>query len=876
MRDREQQIAEGGVGPEPARRASGAAAAFLLALASVPVSAGPGEPPLRLDVEAPLAVVRPLDPLTVSVSGPGSLSVRDGRGREYFRASAAPRVTFRAGGAVGPHTVRLLDGAGRPRATVSFRLEARTEVSDVGGRMRRLLEVLEKTLSSGEDSHSSGVGTLEWRGRTRRYYVNWLRDHVHTLKGMKYFDGSGAEILDVFRESQRGDGMIWDFFSHGEPGNFFDTAYAPLGYASWIDRLQFVRMPVEADVEYLFVEGVYFAWKMTGDDAWMAAQLDAAIRAMEYSHTDRARWSTKYGLVKRGYTIDTWDYQIDEPWTRLFPRWSTLLVDPARTKFGVMFGDDTGYAASCGYLAEMLERAGRADDARRFRDREREIRKRLDDVAWLGTHFRHWVPEDPTIARDVGVDEMAQVSLSNAYSLNRGISHEQAAAILRTYERIRDERPPGSPGEWYAIYPPFARGFDAHSPAWQYVNGGVSPIIAGELARGAFIHGFEGYGADVLTRVLALAEAHGGRVSFAYTGAYPPTPDPRFVPVDLSSYANMDLAGEGAPGVPGWMATQPDDSLEGLPTGARTLGGVPFLVADPAANGRRAAIAVSRREGFPTKVEVPIGRETSSIYVLHTTGDNGNTKLAGAITFVYEDGTDATQYVVRDGNVAHWWYPALEGTWPPGYGQPRLPPLVKLAWKGRSDACPTVGVYWYGLDNPLPEKTVRSIAFSSTLDGAIYAVLGLTLADQPLHQRAPEISYGGPDNWAAAALVYALVEGLAGVVDRDGPYRIAGVAPRWPAADTDEARVVVHYPASDGYVAYEYQHRPESREIVLTLTGSGERADAHVLLPERRGAVTSVTDGGTTLSVTLSRVESSTYVDFAVPLPGPRTVRVRY
>jgi hypothetical protein len=40
--------------------------------------------------------------------------------------------------------------------------------------------------------------------------------------------------------------------------------------------------------------------------------------------------------------------------------------------------------------------------------------------------------------------------------------------------------------------------------------------------------------------------------------------------------------------------------------------------------------------------------------VLHTTGDNGNTKLAGSITFVYEDGTDATQYVVRDGNVAHW------------------------------------------------------------------------------------------------------------------------------------------------------------------------------------------------------------------------------
>ena len=49
-----------------------------------------------------------------------------------------------------------------------------------------------------------------------------------------------------------------------------------------------------------------------------------------------------------------------------------------------------------------------------------------------------------------------------------------------------------------------------------------------------------------------------------------------------------------------------------------------------------------------------------------------------------------------------------------------------------------------------------------------------------------------------------------------------------------------------------------------------------MLLPEGTGAVTSVTDDETALSVALSRVESSTYADFAVPLPGPRTVRVRY
>jgi hypothetical protein len=635
-------------------------------------------------------------------------------------------------------------------------------------------------------------------------------------------------------------------------------------------------MPVEADVEYLFVEGVYFAWKMAGDDAWMRRQLDAAVRAMDYSFTDRSRFSTKYGLVKRGYTIDTWDFQVDDEWTRLFPRWGTLLIDPDRTKFGVMFGDNTGYAASCGYLAEMLERAGQPEEAARFRQRGKDVGDRLDRLSWAGTHFRHWVPEDDTIVRDLGVDERAQVSLSNTYSLNRGISHEEATAILRTYQRIRSSLPSGSPGEWYAIYPPFPKGFGEHSGTWQYVNGGVSPIFAGELARGAFAHGFEAYGADILSRVLDLAKEHGDHIWFAYTGAYPPVPEPKLRPIELSGQANMDTGGRGAPGVPGWMATMPDDNLADLPTGPRTLGGIPFLIADPAANDRRVAIAVSHRPGFPERAEVPVGRKAGSIYVLHTTGDNGNTKLAGAITFVYEDGSDATQYVVRDGNVAHWWYPSLEGKWPEGYGQPRLPPLVKLAWTGRNQACPTVGLFWYGVDNPHPEKVVKSVAFSSTLDRAIYAVLGLTVSDQALNQRAPEVSFGGPDNWAAAAVVYALVEGLAGVVDEDVAYRVAAVSPRWPAAGTNAATVTVHYPASNGYVSYDYRHDPTTREIVLTVTGSGEEAECHLLLPAGVATAKVVTDGATPVDFTTSRVEASAYADFKVALPGPRTVRIRY
>ncbi len=241
--------------------------------------------------------------------------------------------------------------------------------------------------------------------------------------------------------------MIWDFFSRGQEPSFYETAYGPLGYARRYDGVEMVRMPVEADVEYLFVEGVYFAWKSTADDAWMARQLDAAVRAMDYSFTDRARFSTKYGLVKRGYTIDTWDFQIDDATTRIFPRWGTLLVDPDRSKFGVMFGDNTGYAASCGYLAEMLERAGRPQEAARFRA-AREGRARAARPRGLA---RHALPPLGPGGRDDRARRRrrrARAGLALEHVLAQPWDH---ATSRRRRSSARTRRsaaslPPGSPG----------------------------------------------------------------------------------------------------------------------------------------------------------------------------------------------------------------------------------------------------------------------------------------------------------------------------------------------------------------------------------------------------------------------------------------------
>jgi len=824
-------------------------------------------PDLAIRTFAPLDTVTVLDP-------PGSVvSVLDANGREYARLRAGSVVRFAAGGAAGTHTIRALDSRGSVRSSLVFVLEPDTRIEDQGGRMRELIEVLKRSMNSG-----GGVESIQWNGKTYRYFVSWLRDHVHTMKGMKYFEGIGAEAVDLYRESQRSDGMIWDFVSRGRLPNFFDTSYKPLGYSTRLGDVQFTRMPLEADVEYLFAEGVYFAWKQNGDDAWMAKQLDAAVRAMDYSMSDPARWSSKYGLVKRGYTIDTWDFAVDDPTTQgLFPRWHTLLVDPKRTKFGVMFGDNTGYAASCGYLAEMLGRCGRKEEAERFRKRGEEVRNRLDAIAWNGEFFRHRVEEDPAVTHDLGVDEASQVSLSNAYSLNRGIRHDQAAAIIRTYQRLRENLPPGCPGEWFGIYPPFPKGFGEHSGLWQYINGAVSPIIAGELAHGAFEHGFESYGADILNRVLDLGRKHDGRVYFSYTGAFPEPAAPSYKAVDISRHATMALSGKGAKGIPNWMTTLPDDNMDVLPVGRQDFGGIPFLVPDPAANGGRGAVAVSVREGFPESAEIPLKAHASSIVLLHTAGEVTHTNVAGSITLMYDDGTNWTHYLIRYRNVFHWWYPsenpAREG-WGDYYGAPRTPPLVRLAWRGANAACPNVGLHWYAFDNPHPERRIRKIVFRAAGDGAIYAVMGLTLSDRPVYVRPAGISFGGPDNWAAAAVTYALIEGLAGVVDTDRSFETVRISPRWPAAVIDSAAVTVRYPASGGYVAYQYERK--RGEITMRITGSGTSAACRILLPGGAERTVSVSAGGGEIPFSESEVENSRYAEFDVPLPGPVQVRLRY
>ena len=844
---------------------------LLIALLAPLARAGEPRPPAPLLVHAseggqplPLGTVRPLDRLLLRDAAPGTVEVRDGAHRLYFTGAFESQVSFLAGGALGRHEVVVRDPAGRERGRAEFTLEAETAIDD-GGKYGDMFSLFRR----GMNAYSpTGVESTVWNGRTYHYFVNWVLDNYHTSKGMKYFSPVESEFIDLMRAAQREDGMIWSNINSGEAVDYYLTCYGPFGYVRRYGDRYFVRQPAENHPEYVFVSSVYQAWKAGGDDAWMRQCLAASMRALDYCTTDPARWSTRYQLLKRVFTIDSWDFQVDDAYLPDLGLTNSMLVDPQKSKFGVFFGDNVYYAAACEELSEMLDRAGGRVDASKYRARAADIRGRLDRLSWNGRFYTHFIDEDPAVRRDLGVDLAAQLAQGNAYALNRGIPADHAAAILGAYQALRGHLPPGSPGEWYAIYPPFQKGFERENAVWQYMNGGVGGHVAGELARGAFEFGQEAYGRSILDRLTELGHRHGDKIAFAYTGCLAPAPaPPAFRPVDLSALANMDTEDRGGPGSARWMlGTRAGDDLRGLPTGEQRFAGITFHVADPAGNQRRSVVAVSHRPGLPAAVDIPVGGTAACLYLLHTATKPGPEKVCGSVQLVYEDGTRHTRYLIMDQQLTYWWFPELKTD------------HSGVAWHGPSPVSADVGLSWAAIDNPHPEKVIRAVHVQAPEDDGIYTLAALTLADRPHYVPVDPVSFGGPDNWAAATAMAALIEGMAGV--KDAPFSQAFshpvVAPRWDLGEARTIGATVRYAASAGYVAYRFVCRPQARQIELTVTGSGQAVDCHLPLPAGAPAALSLEVDGAPVRPRASAVGPSAYLDFTLDNAHPRTIRLRY
>jgi hypothetical protein len=391
---------------------------------------------LQLDPE-PAGVLAPLDHVRVKSPVPGQIQVRDGNHHVYFETMTAGECEIVLGGALGTHSVSLIAGNGACLGMRTLRVDCTTVIEDEGGAMGDLLKDLYWTMTA-----DGPVTAMRYKGQVFTCWDTWLMDNTNTLKGMKYFWPEVTSNVEFYTASQREDGMVWENFEARTP---VETdwerrfAYGDFARPAEDGWLLLRRAPVENHVEAYLLESIYLSWKATGDTPWMAARLDAAIKAVQYATSDPYRWSTKYKLLKRGFTIDTWDFLCASE--AQLVGGDVMCVDLKKTHFGVFFGDNAHMIAGLRWLSEMLNVVGRQEEATAHAALAGDLEGRLKALSWNGEFFVHWLPEDPAIRLDVGVDITRQVALSNAYSLNRGVSQQQCKAILKTYRRIRREMP---------------------------------------------------------------------------------------------------------------------------------------------------------------------------------------------------------------------------------------------------------------------------------------------------------------------------------------------------------------------------------------------------------------------------------------------------
>ncbi len=443
--------------------------------------------------------VAPLQPAYIQVNipgytGPSAIILFDARKR--YAGTVEGQIENGQGiwtafprGALGPQWAALFMN-GQEVATNAnlFTLDAQTSLTTGQWRYDAFIPAVKTLMGQAILNYPLGDRIIHGY-RSPDSALIWLRDHIYQQRAARYFDDNLRVALDAFRDAQYPDGSFPDFLDR------------PEAYVSAM------RTPVEADVEYLYVQGVYELWQASGDDGWLRTHLGNMRRALTYTIQSPIRWDGARGLVKRPYTIDTWDFEV-----------GPTTIDPTNGKpaprhwidentiWGIFHGDNTGMAQSLSMLAKIEDRIGDPNLAQLWRDISASITGNLNELAWNGRFFQHHVPF--TEVELPGVDAERQLSLSNAFALNRGtLTPEQGQAILTEYiergaedmARYASGSPDGAFAGWYSIDPPFPYGTvglagrSGEIPG-SYVNGGIMPLVGGELARGAFRYGQPEFG----------------------------------------------------------------------------------------------------------------------------------------------------------------------------------------------------------------------------------------------------------------------------------------------------------------------------------------------------------------------------------------------
>lgn len=360
---------------------------------------------------------------------------------------------------------------------------------------------------------------------------NWIRDHVHVMKGMRHWEYNLDSFLNFIIETQREDGQFYELIKQYDDFHWMMVDEdCRLMYPE--DNVALVRLELEADIEYLVVEGAVYLYRTTGDDVWLQKVLPKLEKGIDYITSDPKRWDAAHGLVKRPFTIDTWDFAYDTD--------SCNRRIEANTPMSIMHGDNSGVYQAMLQLAWFNRRLHREEKAQEWEQRAAILRENMFKYLWNGNFFMHQLHLDHSGADDL---ESMRLSLSNTYDINRGVTTTaQSRQIIEEYLLRRGTTDLFA--EWFTIDPPYAHFI--HYEVGEYVNGAVSPFTAGELAKAALNNGYEAYGWDIISRFMKLVERDGAPYFLYNTDS---TPQPDGGPSAWGAAAFISAVDEGLAGI---------------------------------------------------------------------------------------------------------------------------------------------------------------------------------------------------------------------------------------------------------------------------------------------------------------------------------------
>lgn len=191
-----------------------------------------------------------------------------------------------------------------------------------------------------------------------------------------------------------------------------------------------------------------------------------------------------------------------------------------------------------------------------------------------------------------------------------------------------------------------------------------------------------------------------------------------FTKLDLKPFANRafkdDVANDGKGG---WGDGGPNNDLSDFTLfGAQEFCGIPFDVIDPDTNNDNACVTLRGQndQNVPQSIDVPVGQKVGGVYFLHA--GSWLEERVGQYVFCYADGSEAEIEIIGKRDIADWW-----GT--------TETDVLRTAWIGSAPDAGTVSLGVFAMENPNPDKEVKSLRLQTYGDASYVHLVAVTVTD---------------------------------------------------------------------------------------------------------------------------------------------------